>query len=34
MGLATALSHDLVLVSGKPKHFSKVDGLDIENWLA
>jgi tRNA(fMet)-specific endonuclease VapC len=31
---ATALSHDLVLVSGNTKHFSKVDGLVIENWLA
>jgi tRNA(fMet)-specific endonuclease VapC len=30
---ATALSHDLVLVSGNTKHFSKVEGLVIENWL-
>jgi tRNA(fMet)-specific endonuclease VapC len=30
---ATALNHDLVLVSGNTRHFSKIDGLKVENWL-
>ena len=29
---ATALSHDLTLVTGNVKHFSKIQGLTIENW--
>lgn len=31
---ATALSHHLVLVSANTRHFSKVEGLLVENWLA
>lgn len=31
---ATALSYDLVLVPGNTRHFSKVEGLKVENWLA
>lgn len=30
---ATALSHDLILVSGNTRHFLKVDGLKVENWM-
>ena len=30
---ATALAHRLVLVTANLKHFSKVDGLTVENWL-
>ena len=29
---ATALTHNLVLVTNNQKHFSRVPGLDIENW--
>lgn len=31
---ATAISHDLVLVSGNTRHFSKIEELVMENWLA
>jgi tRNA(fMet)-specific endonuclease VapC len=31
---ATALSHHLILVSANTRHFSKVEGLMVENWLA
>jgi tRNA(fMet)-specific endonuclease VapC len=30
---ATAIAHNLVLVSANLKHFSKIDGLTVENWL-
>ena len=30
---ATAISHDLVLVSGNTRHFSKIEELVMENWL-
>lgn len=30
---ATALVHDLTLVTGNVRHFSAIDGLRIENWL-
>jgi tRNA(fMet)-specific endonuclease VapC len=30
---ATAISHDLVLVSGNTRHFSKIKELVMENWL-
>jgi tRNA(fMet)-specific endonuclease VapC len=29
---ATALSHDLVMVTGNVKHFKKLKDLQIENW--
>lgn len=28
-----ALAHDLVLVSGNERHFRRVPGLSLENWL-
>ena len=30
---ATCLVNDLVLVTNNQKHFSRIDGLKIENWL-
>ncbi len=29
-----ALSRDLILISGNVRHFSRVPGLRLENWLA
>jgi tRNA(fMet)-specific endonuclease VapC len=29
---STALAHDLILVTNNTKHFSKVEGLVLENW--
>ena len=29
---ATALTHDLILVTNNTKHFSKIEGLALENW--
>jgi tRNA(fMet)-specific endonuclease VapC len=29
---ATTLTHDLILVTNNTKHFSKVEGLVLENW--
>lgn len=29
---STALAHDLILVTNNTKHFSKVEGLALENW--
>jgi tRNA(fMet)-specific endonuclease VapC len=29
---ATALTHDLILVTNNTQHFSKIDGLVLENW--
>jgi tRNA(fMet)-specific endonuclease VapC len=29
----TALTHDLILVTNNTKHFSKVEGLVLENWM-
>ena len=29
---ATALRHDAVLVTGNARHFSRFDGLEIEDW--
>jgi tRNA(fMet)-specific endonuclease VapC len=31
---AIALANDLVLVTGNDRHFSRVPGLRVENWLA
>ena len=31
---ATALSHNLTLVTNNEKHFSRVPGLAVENWAA
>ncbi|MBI4763086.1 MAG: PIN domain-containing protein [Deltaproteobacteria bacterium] len=30
---STAITHNLVLVTANIKHFSKIDGLTVENWL-
>jgi len=30
---STALAHDLILVTNNTKHFSKVEGLVLENWV-
>lgn len=29
---ATALTHNLILVTNNEKHFQRVDGLTVENW--
>jgi tRNA(fMet)-specific endonuclease VapC len=29
---ATALSHNLILVSNNEKHFRRIEGLKLENW--
>ena len=29
---ATALAHNLVLVTNNEKHFRRVDGLELDNW--
>ena len=29
---ATALTHNLTLVTNNQKHFDRINGLDIENW--
>jgi predicted nucleic acid-binding protein len=29
---ATALSHNLILVTNNERHFERIDGLKIENW--
>ncbi len=31
---AIALSRDLILVTGNVRHFARVPGLGVENWLA
>jgi tRNA(fMet)-specific endonuclease VapC len=31
---ATALAHDLILVTGNERHFRRVPGLTVENWLS
>ncbi len=31
---ATALSHNLVLVTNNEKHFKRIEGLAVENWAA
>ena len=30
---ATALTHNLILVTNNTGHFSKIEGLDLENWM-
>ena len=30
---AVALAHDLILVSGNERHFGRIQGLALENWL-
>jgi tRNA(fMet)-specific endonuclease VapC len=30
---ATALAHDLVLVTDNERHFQRIKGLELENWL-
>ena len=30
---ATCIVNDLVLITNNRKHFSRIEGLDIENWL-
>jgi predicted nucleic acid-binding protein len=29
---ATALSHNLILVTNNERHFKRIDGLKLENW--
>ena len=29
---ATALAHNLILVTNNEKHFQRIDGLKLENW--
>ncbi|MFH0726225.1 MAG: PIN domain-containing protein [Pseudomonadota bacterium] len=29
---ATALSHNLILITNNERHFNRIDGLKIENW--
>ncbi|HSR22290.1 MAG TPA: hypothetical protein VLW53_01985 [Candidatus Eisenbacteria bacterium] len=31
---AIALAHDLTLVTGNGRHFSRIPGLRVESWLA
>ena len=30
---STALTHNLILVTNNEKHFKRINGLEIENWL-
>ncbi len=30
---AIAIQHDLILITGNIKHFNKIPGLSIENWI-
>ena len=30
---ATAIKHGLTVVTDNLKHFSRIDGLTIENWI-
>ncbi len=30
---ATALHEDLILVTGNVRHFSRIPGLRVENWM-
>ena len=30
---ATCIVNDLVLITNNRKHFSRIEGLDIENWF-
>jgi len=30
---STALAHDLTLITGNEKHFARIPGLRVENWL-
>jgi tRNA(fMet)-specific endonuclease VapC len=30
---STALTHNLILVTNNVKHFKRINGLEIENWL-
>lgn len=30
---ATALEHDMTLVTGNTKHFARIPGLELENWF-
>ena len=30
---ATALEHDMALVTGNTKHFARIPGLQLENWF-
>jgi tRNA(fMet)-specific endonuclease VapC len=31
---ATAIEHDAILVTDNTKHFARVDGLKLENWVS
>lgn len=28
-----AISNDMVLITNNTKHFGKIDGLEIDNWM-
>jgi tRNA(fMet)-specific endonuclease VapC len=30
---ATAIANDLILVTNNEKHFSRLEGITIENWI-
>ncbi len=30
---AIAIQHDMVLITGNTKHFKKIPGLSVENWI-
>ena len=30
---ATALEEDLIVVTGNTDHFSRIEGLKVENWM-
>ena len=30
---AIAIQHTLTLISGNTKHFERIPGLDVENWI-
>jgi len=30
---ATALEEDLIVVTGNTEHFSRIEGLKVENWI-
>ncbi len=31
---ATAIANDLILVTNNEKHFSRLEGIEIENWIS
>jgi len=34
LGIASiAMHHDLIIVTGNTRHFSKIPGLKVEDWI-